>query len=113
MPPPITTTSHTRATMDDFAATEKVCQYIQSRISIKPEVGIICGSGLGDAIVALVTDQQVLPYAEIPGFPVCTVLGHAGRLVFGKLGGKKVCVMQGRFHPYEGYKHREVSYCPL
>jgi len=76
--------------------------YIQARTQIRPQIAVILGSGLG----ALADDVQVdavFPYSEIPGFPVSTVAGHAGRLVLGTLAGKKVVVMQGRFHYYEGY----------
>ena len=76
--------------------------YIQARTQIRPQIAAILGSGLG----ALADDVQVdavFPYSEIPGFPVSTVAGHAGRLVLGTLAGKKVVVMQGRFHFYEGY----------
>ncbi len=76
--------------------------YIQARTQIRPQIAVILGSGLG----ALADDVQVdavFPYGEVPGFPVSTVAGHAGRLVLGTLAGKKVVVMQGRFHYYEGY----------
>ena len=76
--------------------------YIQARTQIRPQIAIILGSGLG----ALADDVQVdavFPYEEIPYFPVSTVAGHAGQLVLGTLAGKKVVVMQGRFHYYEGY----------
>ncbi|WKY05776.1 hypothetical protein Q1695_006183 [Nippostrongylus brasiliensis] len=64
------------------------------------DVGIICGSGLG-LIADQVVDPVILPYREIPGFPSTTVEGHEGNLVFGKLSGKRVVCMQGRFHPFE------------
>lgn len=69
---------------------------------VKPEVGIILGSGLG-RLGDKITEQTVIPYGDIPGFPVSTVLGHKGVFIFGKLGGKEVVAMQGRFHFYEGY----------
>jgi purine-nucleoside phosphorylase len=76
--------------------------YIQARTQIRPQIAVVLGSGLG----ALADDVQVdavFPYEEIPDFPVSTVAGHAGQLVLGTLAGKKVVVMQGRFHYYEGY----------
>lgn len=75
----------------------------------EPEVGIVLGSGLG----GLVDHMQVaesLPYREIPGFPVSTVEGHAGKLIFGILGGRRVVAMQGRFHYYEGYTTQQVVF---
>jgi purine-nucleoside phosphorylase len=76
--------------------------YIQARTQITPQIAVILGSGLG-ALADEVQVEAVFPYHEIPGFPVSTVAGHAGRLVMGTLAGKKVAVMQGRFHYYEGY----------
>jgi len=83
--------------------------YIKERINARPEVGIILGTGLG----GLVNDIEILdsiPYDEIPNFPVSTVDGHAGRLIYGKLGNKEVLAMQGRFHYYEGYNMQEVTF---
>lgn len=72
------------------------------------EIGIILGSGLGDYVEAL-TDAQSIDYADIPGFPRSTVPGHKGRWVTGTLHGKRVCMMQGRFHAYEEYDLRDVT----
>lgn len=69
---------------------------------VAPVAGIVCGSGLGK-LADKISDAVVIPYAEIPGFPVSTAVGHAGNFVYGDLGGKKVIAMQGRFHYYEGY----------
>jgi purine-nucleoside phosphorylase len=83
--------------------------YIKERINARPEVGIILGTGLG----GLVNDIEILdsiPYDEIPNFPLSTVDGHAGRLIYGKLGNKEVLAMQGRFHYYEGYTMKEVTF---
>uniref|UniRef100_A0A7I4YMZ7 Purine nucleoside phosphorylase n=1 Tax=Haemonchus contortus TaxID=6289 RepID=A0A7I4YMZ7_HAECO len=79
-----------------------VADSIRSRVGEKAnvEVGIICGSGLGP-IGDQVEDAFVLPYEKIPGFPAVKVVGHKGNLIFGRIGGKKVVCMQGRFHPYE------------
>lgn len=83
--------------------------YIQSKISIQPEVGIILGTGLG-GLVQEINIKYVIPYEEIPNFPVSTVEGHSGKLIFGELGGKNVVAMQGRFHFYEGYDMQQVTY---
>lgn len=77
--------------------------YIKSKIGdIKPTVGIVLGSGLGK-LAEQISDSIVIPYSEIPGFPISTAIGHKGNLIIGKLGGKTVVAMQGRFHCYEGY----------
>jgi purine-nucleoside phosphorylase len=83
--------------------------YIQSKVSVVPDVGIILGTGLG-GLVRDIKNQQVLNYADIPNFPVSTVEGHKGHLIFGELGGKKVVAMQGRFHFYEGYDMKQVTF---
>lgn len=74
-----------------------------------PEVGIILGTGLG-GLVKEITVEHILPYENIPNFPVSTVEGHSGKLIFGNLGGKKVVAMQGRFHYYEGYTMQQVTF---
>jgi purine-nucleoside phosphorylase len=83
--------------------------YIQSKISFQPEVGIILGTGLG-GLVKEINIRHTIPYEEIPDFPVSTVEGHSGKLIFGELGGKNVVAMQGRFHYYEGYNMQQVTY---
>ncbi len=91
---------------------EKIKQtvtYIKGKVTIEPEVGIILGTGLG-GLVREIENQQVLDYKEIPNFPVSTVEGHTGRLIFGIFGGKKVVAMQGRFHYYEGYDMKQVTF---
>ena len=95
--------------MGTYETVKSAADYIKSRISKLPEIGIICGSGLG-TLAEVVTDTTVIRYSEIKEFPKSTVAGHAGNLVFGKLSGKNVVVMQGRFHPYEGYEMSQVSY---
>lgn len=84
-------------------------KYILDKTNFQPEIGLILGSGLG-AIADQIEDAEYYPYNEIPHFPVSTVEGHAGRLVIGKLEGKKVVAMQGRFHFYEGYPMQEVTF---
>ena len=88
---------------------KNTASFIRNKVDFKPQVGIILGSGLG----GLADDIQVvarLDYKDIPGFPVSTVAGHAGRLIFGLLGGKRVVAMQGRFHYYEGYTPQQVVF---
>ncbi len=83
--------------------------FLSRRTRKEPLVGLLTGTGLGDSTAALaVTDT--LDYAEIPHFPVSTVAGHRGRLLFGEIGGRTVMAMQGRFHLYEGYSPLEVSF---
>ncbi|MFL5765456.1 MAG: purine-nucleoside phosphorylase [Bacteroidia bacterium] len=83
--------------------------HIQSKISFIPEVGIILGTGLG-GLVKEINIRHTIPYEEIPNFPVSTVEGHSGKLIFGELGGKNVIAMQGRFHYYEGYDMQQVTF---
>ena|ERR1035437_2005811 len=83
--------------------------YIQSKISIQPEIGIILGTGLG-GLVKEIKIKHTIDYHEIPNFPVSTVEGHSGKLIFGELGGKNVVAMQGRFHFYEGYSMQQVTF---
>lgn len=75
----------------------------------EPVVGIILGTGLGGLVGEIETDHEV-KYEDIPNFPVSTVKGHSGKLIFGKLGGKQVMAMQGRFHFYEGYDMKELTF---
>ncbi|MEZ4658714.1 MAG: purine-nucleoside phosphorylase [Caldilineaceae bacterium] len=91
-----------------LAAYAEAADFIRQRSSVQPRVGLILGSGLGP-LADQVADAVVLPYAEIPHFPVSTVQGHAGRLVIGQLAGQNVCVMQGRFHFYEGYTMQQLT----
>lgn len=88
---------------------QQTVKYIQEKTGFTPEYGVILGSGLG----SFTDDIQIehsLPYHEIPNFPVSTVEGHKGALVFGTIGAKKVVAMQGRFHYYEGYSMKEVTF---
>ncbi|XP_071375831.1 purine nucleoside phosphorylase 4a [Centroberyx affinis] len=81
---------------------QKTADWLRSQTKHRPQVAIICGSGLGMLADALKC-QDAFPYSDIPGFPQSTVQGHAGRLVFGELKGKTCVCMQGRFHMYEGH----------
>lgn len=83
--------------------------FIQSKTTIKPTIGIILGTGLGGLVKEIEVIDEI-SYADIPHFPVSTVESHSGKLIFGKLGGKDVVAMQGRFHYYEGYDFKQVTY---
>ena len=83
--------------------------FLQKQTSYNPEVGIILGTGLG-GLVNEIEIEHSISYENIPNFPVSTVEGHSGRLIFGKLGGKQVVAMQGRFHFYEGYTMEKVTF---
>lgn len=83
--------------------------YIQKLCKGQPDVGIVLGSGLGSFIDEIIIENEI-SYSEIPGFPISTVEGHAGKLIFGSLSGKKVVAMAGRFHYYEGYTTEEVVF---
>jgi purine-nucleoside phosphorylase len=88
---------------------QETVSFIKAKTNFTPEYGVILGSGLG----SFTDDIQIeftLPYTEIPNFPVSTVQGHKGALVFGTIGSKKVVAMQGRFHFYEGYSMKEVTF---
>ena len=95
--------------MQYFDKIQETAGYIQTRIKAQPEVAIILGSGLG-GLIDVVEPSAEIPYHEIPHFPVSTVQGHAGKLVFGKLNGREVMLMAGRFHYYEGYSMEEVTF---
>ena len=84
-------------------------RYLKSQISSEPRIGIILGTGLG-GLVNEINIELAIPYKEIPNFPVSTVEGHSGQLIFGTLGGKEIVAMQGRFHFYEGYDMGEVVF---
>lgn len=89
---------------------QQTADYIRSRVEGEmPQTAIILGTGLG-ALVDHIDDKQYIPYSEIPNFPVSTVEGHSGNLIFGKLGSKRVIAMQGRFHFYEGYDMKSVTF---
>jgi purine-nucleoside phosphorylase len=88
---------------------QETVNYIKNKTNFTPEYGVILGSGLGSFTDDLKI-EFTLPYHEIPNFPVSTVKGHKGALVFGTIGDKKVVAMQGRFHYYEGYSMQEVTF---
>ena len=78
-------------------------------MTTSPKTAIILGTGLGQ-LASEITDKFEISYSEIPNFPVSTVEGHSGKLIFGKLGGVDILAMQGRFHYYEGYNMKEVTF---
>lgn len=84
-------------------------KFIKEKVSNNPRIGVILGSGLGD-LVNVVKNKKYIDYKEIPNFPISTVSGHEGKLVFGDIEGVEVLLMQGRFHYYEGYTMKEVTY---
>lgn len=88
---------------------KETARYLQTKITSTPRTAIILGTGLG-SLVEEITDRTEVRYEDIPHFPVSTVEGHSGRLIFGKLGGREIMAMQGRFHYYEGYNMQEVTY---
>ena len=88
---------------------QETVEFIQSKFNFNPEIGIILGTGLGGLTKEINIEHQI-EYKDIPNFPVSTVEGHKGILIFGEFAGKKVIAMQGRFHFYEGYTMQEVTF---
>jgi len=96
--------------MTYFEQVAEAAAFLDSKLDpLKPRIGIVLGSGLG-ALADAVTEAVVVPFSEIPNFPMATVVGHPGRIVAGKLGGVPVLVMQGRVHYYEGYTPQQVTF---
>lgn len=88
---------------------EEAVAHIKSKGAHEPYVGIVLGTGLGN-LASKINAEVVIPYADIPHFPVSTVESHSGKLIYGDLSGKKVLAMQGRFHYYEGYSGAEITF---
>ena len=88
---------------------QETAAFLKGKMHTHPETAIILGSGLGK-LVDEITDKYEINYTDIPHFPVSTVEGHSGKLIFGKLGDKDIMAMQGRFHFYEGYSMKEVTF---
>ncbi|GFR36821.1 purine nucleoside phosphorylase [Insulibacter thermoxylanivorax] len=88
---------------------KEAAEFIRGRLSGKPEIGLILGSGLG-VLADLIEQPLTIPYGEIPHFPVSTVAGHSGELVIGAIAGRQVIMMKGRFHLYEGYGEAQVTF---
>ena len=94
---------------DLFTRAESAAAFVKSQTALRPEIGLVLGSGLG-AFADDLEDAARIPYAQIPTFPHSTAIGHAGHLVIGKSGDVPVAVMQGRVHLYEGYSANEVAF---
>lgn len=88
---------------------KETSEFIKSRVQILPKIGIILGSGLGN-LADLIEVETEMKYADIPNMPISTVQGHSGKLIFGKLAGRHIVAMAGRFHYYEGYDMKQVTF---
>ena len=98
--------------MDQFITIKEIddaTNFIHSKTKVSPKIGLVLGSGLG-GLAEDVQDAVVIPFVEIPHWPVSTIQGHAGRLLIGDLYGKPAMVMQGRAHYYEGYSMDQVTF---
>jgi len=95
--------------MDYLEQISQTVDFLKMEIPFEPQFGIILGTGLG-ALVKQIDVQYEIDYEKIPNFPVSTVESHKGRLIFGELAGKNIVAMQGRFHYYEGYSMKEVTF---
>ncbi|MDE6298192.1 MAG: purine-nucleoside phosphorylase [Muribaculaceae bacterium] len=87
----------------------ETADFIRGKVGETPDTAVILGTGLGDLVNHIEISKE-LEYKDIPNFPVSTVEGHSGKLIFGRLGGKYIMAMQGRFHYYEGYSMKEVTF---
>jgi len=94
--------------MELYERARKAADYILSIKKEIPETAVVLGSGLGAFGESIKVDVAI-PYSDIPQFPVSTVVGHAGKMIFGKVGEKSIVAMQGRFHRYEGYEMEDVT----
>ncbi|MEO5968387.1 MAG: purine-nucleoside phosphorylase [Bdellovibrionia bacterium] len=97
----------TQTTEPSYGKIKAAVEAIQARSSLKPELALVLGSGLG-AIADEVTDKTIIPYSEIPGFHPTSIIGHAGRMILGKMNGIPIVLLDGRFHRYEGYPMEDV-----
>ena len=95
--------------MDDYTRAESAAGFLLSQTPLRPRVGMILGSGLGGLADEL-TEATRVPYSQIPNFPVSTAIGHAGRMVIGRVGNLPIAAMQGRIHLYEGYSAQQVAF---
>jgi len=91
-----------------LADIDQTADFLRARLTVIPRIGLILGTGLG-SLADEVADPIILPYSDIPSWPLSTVQGHKGRLVIGKLAGQQVMVLQGRVHYYEGYSMAQVT----
>lgn len=87
----------------------ETAKWLKAKMPNKPETAIILGTGLG-RLSDSIEKELCIPYSTIPNFPISTVEGHSGQLIFGRLGGKEIMAMEGRFHYYEGYSMKEVTF---
>jgi len=94
---------------NEFEMSLETANYLKQQVNYIPEYAIVLGSGLGSLVEDIVIEKEI-PYKDIPNFPVSTVKGHKGSLIFGTLNGKKVLAMNGRFHYYEGYNMKQVTF---
>lgn len=94
--------------MTDYEKIMSAARFIRERVDIRPTLGLVLGSGLGGYADSL-EDAVRIPYCEIPNFPIPTIAGHSGALVFGKKCGQEVVVLQGRIHYYEGLSQKEIT----
>ncbi|MCR4583648.1 MAG: purine-nucleoside phosphorylase [Prevotella sp.] len=92
-----------------YAKIQETASWLKQRMTTSPKTAIILGTGLGQ-LASEITDKLEISYQDIPNFPISTVEGHSGKLIFGKLGGVDILAMQGRFHYYEGYSMKEVTF---
>ena len=92
-----------------YSKTHQTPPWLKNKRPTTPDTAIILGTGLGK-LADEITDTTCIPYKDIPNFPVSTVEGHSGQLIFGKLGAKDIMAMEGRFHYYEGYSMQEVTF---
>lgn len=88
---------------------KETASFLRKKMHTSPQIAVILGTGLG-RLANDITEKLEIPYSEIPNFPVSTVEGHSGKLIFGQLGGKDIMAMEGRFHYYEGYSMKEVTF---
>lgn len=95
--------------MSFYEKIQETAAFIKTQVTNLPTIGIILGSGLG-GLIDIIEKEKEIAYSDIPNFPVSTVEGHCGKLVFGKIGTKQVILMAGRFHYYEGYSMQEVTF---
>ncbi len=93
-----------------FDQIEETAAFLRDKGIESPETGIILGTGLGNSFVEHIETLVTIPYSDIPYFPLSTVEFHKGKLIYGQLGGKNILAMQGRFHYYEGYSLKEITF---
>lgn len=103
------TSSLTASQQDEFSRAGEAAQFISAKIKVQPKVVLVLGSGLGGFADEL-AEATIIPYSQIPHFPVASAIGHAGNLVVGKMSDVPVAAMQGRFHHYEGYSLTLVTF---